>query len=447
MNLMKPLSVPQGLHPIEEIASARLRFATDHPKRNHHVFRFPAKFHAPIAAALIERFTEVGDTILDPFCGSGTSLVEAICAGRHAVGTDVDPLAILVTQAKTSRFDMARMARQVDDLVKIVEEMAASDEREWGSFLGDIPKRTFDAAIGPLAHAVPPLPRIEHWFRRRVIVQLAALRNLVDSLSDGDFRTFVLLAFAASIRNSSNADPVPVSGLEVTSHMLRKEAEGRLVDPYRIFVKALVRQVAAFEQTAADSSALCRSTILQRDARILKKDELPRVDHVVTSPPYMTAVDYYRRHTLEMFWLGLTADRDERLRLLPNYLGRDRVGQIHMPKSGGRGASVARSRLATMGPVKPERARAFTHYSEGMVEVFSSLESVLPSGGRLIMVVGDVKFCGNPVPMDELMTELAEPHFALTERLWYPLVNRYMSYTRKNDANIDSEHVLVFERR
>lgn len=71
----------------------RLRIDTSSPsKLTHYLFRFPAKFHPPVAQTLIEDYSLEGDCVLDPFCGSGTLLVEALRAGRDAVGTDIDPL-------------------------------------------------------------------------------------------------------------------------------------------------------------------------------------------------------------------------------------------------------------------------------------------------------------------------------------------------------------------
>src|SRR3989442_10971296 len=69
-------------------------------KYTHYLFRFPAKFHPPVVRCLIERYTREGDTILDPFCGSGTLLVEAAIAKRTILGLDVDPVAAFISRVK-----------------------------------------------------------------------------------------------------------------------------------------------------------------------------------------------------------------------------------------------------------------------------------------------------------------------------------------------------------
>ena len=110
-DVTRPGSLTQGAGPqttnfADRYAAARpLEFEATAQKLNHGVFRYPAKFHPPIARKLIELASSPGETVLDPFCGSGTLLVEAVATGRNAVGTDVDPLAVFVSDAKTTIVD------------------------------------------------------------------------------------------------------------------------------------------------------------------------------------------------------------------------------------------------------------------------------------------------------------------------------------------------------
>ena len=74
------------------------------PRLTHYMFRFPAKFHPPVVHSLIREYTTSGQTLLDPFCGSGTLLLAATVEGLHAIGSDVDPVAVFVAKVKTHRF-------------------------------------------------------------------------------------------------------------------------------------------------------------------------------------------------------------------------------------------------------------------------------------------------------------------------------------------------------
>ena len=76
----------------------------------HDFYRYPARFSPMFARAAIEAFTEPGDTILDPFAGGATSLVEALAHGRNAVGVDISQLAVFLARAKTSLLSRKEIA-------------------------------------------------------------------------------------------------------------------------------------------------------------------------------------------------------------------------------------------------------------------------------------------------------------------------------------------------
>ena len=80
----------------------------------HDIYRYPARFSPVFARAAIELFTEPGDTILDPFMGGSTSLVEALALGRHAVGTDINQLSVFLARVKTLLFSDGRSGLPAD---------------------------------------------------------------------------------------------------------------------------------------------------------------------------------------------------------------------------------------------------------------------------------------------------------------------------------------------
>jgi DNA modification methylase len=431
----------------DRYAAARpLEFEPTAAKRNHNVFRYPAKFHPPIARKLVELFTSPGDTVLDPFCGSGTLLVEAATLGRNSVGTDVDPLAVMVARAKTGITNVAAIRNTAEQFVAWLDEQRREDEERWGSFEKDIDEASFAQSRLALAGFIPALPKIDHWFRRRAVLQLAAIRRHIFETADGDAKLFLELCFAAILRNSSNADPVPVSGLEVTSHMLAKERLGRTVDPWRLMKRAIDKSISATADFLAERDPSATSAVHTADARTIDTRTVGPVDAVVTSPPYLTAVDYYRRHTLEMYWLGLTDDRSQRLDLMTRYIGRDRIGLRNMPEETDHARITAERWLPRFPGIRPERARAFRHYCDGMARALACMANVVTPGGPIIIVAGDVRFCGVPVSMLELMNDLADERLAIADHLWYPIVNRYMSYSRRNEASIAADHVIVFRQ-
>jgi 16S rRNA G966 N2-methylase RsmD len=414
----------------------------------HYLFRYPAKFHPPVIRELIRSYSSPGDRILDPFCGSGTLLIEAAVAGRHAVGTDIDPVAVFVSKVKTNRYNVGHLTRSSRMLLKELRPLQRSATEYVTRQFVDLSPTDFTAIVEAEALWVPEIPNLHHWFRRYVIVDLARIyRQIITLHVPETHRDFLRLCFASIIRAASNADPVPVSGLEVTAHMKRKDAEGRIVNPFYLLHRAIDRALFAVDEFRARAVRTAKVSVLQSDAVSVSSRLRSRINAVITSPPYHNAVDYYRRHQLEMFWLGFTGTQEDRLALLPHYIGRPKVPMRHpyvaQARVEGHLAGRWESRIRK---VSPERANAFKHYVVAMRKSLSEIAAVLDTGCHALLIVGHSTWNGDEVPTGELFEELASALFVLEDRLWYPVENKYMSYNRHNGASIDREYVLVFRR-
>ena len=420
----------------------------DKERLTHYLFRYPAKFHPPVVRHLIQTYTASDATVLDPFCGSGTLLVEAGVCGRSAIGIDVDPLAVFVSNVKAHRYRISALRESCANVLATLDHVARPEsEYERRQFV-DIKPETVARAIRDEQLSVPAIPNIYHWFRHYVVVDLARiLRRIQKADIPATHHDFLLLCFAAILRASSNADPVPVSGLEVTSYMKQKDVDGRVVNPFNLFRRAVARaldDVQAFQGRVVQHTRLSAS---RGDATRLTSCLSNTVDVVITSPPYNSAVDYYRRHLLEMFWLGFTASHEERLQLLPKYIGRSRVRRGHpYVASGAINTPLIRAWDADIRCRHRDRADAFKHYVVAMGKAVQEITRALKPGGRALFVVGQSRWNGRTIPTDQLFVELAGASMRLTDHLWYPVANRYMSYSRRNGANINREYVLVFEK-
>ena len=432
-----------------QCAYQRLDFrGVNAPKLTHYLFRFPAKFHPPVVHSLLRSYTTEGQTVLDPFCGSGTLLVAAAAEGRHALGVDVDPVAVFVTRGKTHRYRPGHLQASWDILRSRLEAISRSAEEYHERRFNDISTREYISIITEQSLSVPDIPNLMHWFRRYVIVDLARMLHCIDhTLIPRTHRTFFRLIFASIIRRSSNADPVPVSGLEVTAHMKALEAAGRLVNPFDLFMKATPKGLAAIRDYREISNPDFKVSVVQADVTSLRSRLRKQVDAIITSPPYHNAVDYYRRHQLEMFWLGFMEDHDQRLKLRPKYIGRASVSQ----------RDPILLRQGELGPlstywyhrirsISARRADAFVHYMISMKDAFTQLAPVVRTGAPVVFVLGHSEWNGSKLPTSDMFVELAGSSFDLVDKLWYPIKNRYMSYGRHNGASIDEEYVLVFSR-
>lgn len=441
------------MRPLEQLVEVpfarRMSFPGSEGERlTHYLFKYPAKFHPPVVRYLIEQYTKRGDVILDPFCGSGTLLVEAAVSGRSAIGTDIDPLAVFIARVKTHRYKMPALRAAASKVLDHLEEIARPDKEYVRRQFDDISPATVERTIRKERLKVPAIPNLFHWFRKYVVVDLGRIITYLDRAQLAEtHRDFFLLCFASIIRAASNADPVPVSGVEVTSHMKRRDKEGRIVNPVKLFAMRVNKSLADVEAYQVKANADVRLRATQADATAFSARLRERPDAVITSPPYNMAVNYYRRHLLEMYWLGLTESHEDRLALLPKYIGRDKVAKKHPFVSDEEiDTPQVKSWEAQIRKVHSERADAFKHYVVAMRKAFREIASVLKRDGHALFVVGHSRWNGKVIPTSKLFVELAGPSMVLAEHLWYPVTNRYMSYSRHNGASIDKEYVLVFKR-
>jgi len=412
----------------------------------HFLFRFPAKFHAPALRCLIERYSKKGDFILDPFCGSGTLLVEAMASGRNAAGLDIDPLATFIARVKAKPINPEVLESEFQNLKTKLAKIRRPPAQYDRFMHEDLSPKTLVRWKNVLQ--IPPIPNIEHWFRTYVVLDLARLRaTILESPIAPRVRDFFLGCFASIIRNASNADPVPVSGLEVTSHMRQLDEAGRRIDPFDLFEKRVRREIGGMRELWIKKTKSTIWLVRGDVAALAKLFPSRKFDLVITSPPYNTAVDYYRRHMLEMYWLGLVGSPEERIALSRHYIGRASIRKDNRRLRSTFESPYVKRLIAHARDVGSKSERAVTHYCASMHRALEQINEVLDPEGLAVFVVGNSKWNGRRVRATKLLIELAKEHFKVKECLSYAARNRYMSYERRNGANVNREYVVVLQRR
>jgi methylase of polypeptide subunit release factors len=102
----------------------------------HAIHDYPAMLHYKLVSELVKMYSTAESVVYDPFCGSGVSIVESLRIGRSAIGTDINPLALLIADVRASNFDI----KEVYDYLKIME-------KQWEILVPDIPYETTNCRI------------------------------------------------------------------------------------------------------------------------------------------------------------------------------------------------------------------------------------------------------------------------------------------------------------
>ncbi|HEB74141.1 MAG TPA: hypothetical protein ENJ03_02850, partial [Candidatus Desulfofervidus auxilii] len=155
----------------------------DQTALTHGLHKYPAKFFPELPRWLIKKYSNKGDIILDPFCGSGTTNVEALLNYRHSVGIDVDPFSRYLSKVKTTPLDKYNLELSRD---KLLQEVLAFRP----SFVNE--------------RDVPKFPYRDRWFNREIILELAYIRKVIEKLdADNDIKDFFKICFSSIIRSVS----------------------------------------------------------------------------------------------------------------------------------------------------------------------------------------------------------------------------------------------------
>jgi DNA modification methylase len=346
---------------LEHILRGRLDFHGQQPASPlHAIHAFAAKFPPQLPRVFIEALTGPGETVLDPMCGSGTALVEAILLDRSAIGVDIDPLALLQSRVKTTPLDPGVAAAAVRSAGRRAEGLMANASALRAEF-----KARFDRETKKF---------IEYWFLERTRLELMALLRAIEAEARDDvLRQFLEVVFSSLIVTKSGGVSLARDLAHSRPHL---DVSKRPENAIKLFLMKGVRAAEALKELSSAHPA----KILEGDAR-----KLPlgggSVQLVVTSPPYANAIDYPRAHKFSLVWLGYSLS--EIRRLLPAYIGTERVRTPYVRLPGSVEEALSRIRERDW-----RRERVVRQYFTDMAQVMREIYRVLEPGRAAVLVVG-----------------------------------------------------------
>ena len=255
---------------------------------NHSIHPYPCKFIPQIPNTLIQELSSVGETVLDNFCGSGTTLVEAMRLNRNAIGIDANPVAALISEVKSVRITDL----QVSQLQQLAAICLNKGENFGIATLPLFPEQQAQLALEPSEDA---MDWIRQWYDDHVIREIADIKRQCNLISDGTTKKIALVALSAILVNVSKQD-------SDTRYVKRNKnlPPGETFLRFSRSLNSVVNQLLAFR---AETNPKTKVEVLNRD--ILSAPEIPKVHLVVCSPPYPNAYSYHLYHRSRMLWLDM----------------------------------------------------------------------------------------------------------------------------------------------
>jgi DNA methylase len=299
-------------------------------KHVHRLHPYLGKFIPQLVEALLERHVPLGGRVLDPFAGSGTTLVQALESGRSAAGADVAAFNCLLMRVKTRRYNLLVLEHEVRDALRRLEEYDGKDSAMESEY-----ERT--------------------WYAPRAAAELLFFRSLVEHYEHADVLRVVLARAARSARRTTHFDLDFPQAPQLEPYWCHKHRRvcrpvGRARHFLERYALDTVRRLKGFARVRAPG---CEADVLHGDAR--KLDLGGPLDAIVTSPPYPGLIDYHEQHRYAYELLGL----DDRREL--------EIG------AGAAGTSRA----------------AIDAYSDGIVAVLENCGRTLRPGAPVLIVAGD----------------------------------------------------------
>jgi hypothetical protein len=299
-------------------------------KHVHRLHPYLGKFVPQLVEALLARHLPRARRVLDPFAGSGTTLVQALEDGRNATGVDVAAFNCLLMQVKTARYNLFALERELRDALRRLER-----------FDGEAPAE--------------PTNYVRDWFAPQAAAELLFFRSLVDDYEHADVLRVVLARAARSARCTTHFDldfPRSPQRGEYWCHKHRRVC--RPIDRAAHFLRRYALDtLARIRRFSRERARGVEAEVLHGDTRELRLDVT--FDGVVTSPPYPGLIDYHEQHRYAYELLGL----DDRCEL-----------ELGAAAAGTSAASIAA-------------------YADGMTAAFTNVRRSLRPRAPVVIVIND----------------------------------------------------------
>jgi DNA modification methylase len=374
---------------------------------SHNFHSFPAKFPPQLPAKFIVDLTCAGETVLDPMMGSGTTILEAYLSGRKSIGIDIDPLAVLITKVKVTPLNKEALLELRDEiLLEAYNFMSNRRQQLEETLINKWDPKTMEF--------------VNYWFGHETQLELMALLEQIQKLSNIDQRSFFLTAFSSIIITKSGGVSLALdlghTRPHKAAHIVNKRgeqiyhgADNRETEVHAVMRKTIGSALDEFRHRVDKNlKGVLELGISRQNVSLGFGDaqHLPIADNsvslIVTSPPYASnAIDYMRAHKFSLTWLGYDIDNLAKRR--KEYIGAESASENPMEVL----PSLANEIVGKLEGLDKAKGTALRRYYSEMTRSLREMYRVLKSGRAAVIVVGSSINRGVNTETGECLAEIA----------------------------------------
>ncbi|MCD6327793.1 hypothetical protein J7M28_09585 [bacterium] len=259
---------------------------SERTKHVHRLHPYLGKFIPQLVHVFLKKYFRKGQTILDPFAGSGTMLVEANVLGMNSVGVELSPFNVLIQKVKTQEYDIPKLEAEVRDALTRVRSFSRELTNGSCSLLPEGRER-FETSSDYL----------KTWFAARALQEMLFYRSIIDNYENSDVLRVILSRSARSARLIPHYDLArPKKPVRERYWCIKHKRYCQPIDEALKFINRYsldtVKRIKQFASLRTDATI----KICQGDGRNVQLPEDMVIDGVFTSPPYVGIIDYHEQH-------------------------------------------------------------------------------------------------------------------------------------------------------
>lgn len=303
------------------------------------IHSFPAKYTVDMVEGFINKYTKEGEIVLDPFVGSGTTLLAATMNNRIGIGFDINPIGYLISKYKITFF----LKNDIKKLINFCDQLTEKIDHQNYSYSDT---------------EIVQYESIDHWFKEDIIKILTFIRSQINTffVSDKKLKDICFMAFSSIIVAVSNQESDTRYAAIIKKNLTKKNVVS-------LFLKKLRNIIDISYLDIRKKNVLDSSCVYLVDSKIVNKNIKKKVDFLITSPPYPNTYDYYLYHKHRMMWL----DYDYKPVMEAEIGSRREYSSLKRP---------------------------IQNFEHDLYEVFSSCNKLLKVGAYIMIIIGDGRIRG-----------------------------------------------------